>query len=185
MDAERRRPFLDLLRDGFQLTPIPYLSEEGRWIFGVLRFDHPTKGKVIRPVRCSRMLGTRPVISATSVDPLRPLYGLDKLAARSNEPVLMVEGEFSADAAQRRFSDYVAITWPGGAPGVSTADLRPLVGRHITIWPDNDGAGKDAALRMANRAHTIGAASVKVVNVPTTLPEKWDLADPLPSDFYA
>jgi putative DNA primase/helicase len=44
----------------------------------------------------------------------RPLYGLDRLAARPEAPVVICEGEKAADAAGKLLLDYVAVTSPGG-----------------------------------------------------------------------
>jgi putative DNA primase/helicase len=74
----------------------------------------------------------------------RPLYGLDRLARRPEAPVLVVEGEKAADAAQKLLPQYVAITWPGGAQAWKHADWSPVRGRRVDLWPDNDKAGRDA-----------------------------------------
>jgi hypothetical protein len=74
-----------------------------------------------------------------------PLYGLDRLAARPDAPVLLVEGEKTADAGDSLFPDYVAIT-SGGSTSAASADWSPLSGRDVTIWPDNDEPGKKYAL---------------------------------------
>ncbi|MCX8133895.1 MAG: AAA family ATPase, partial [Roseococcus sp.] len=112
--------------------------------------------------------------------PPRPLYGLDRLAARPDAPVLVVEGEKCADAAGALFPDYAATTWPGGAQAAAKADWTPLRGRHVTCWPDNDVPGRAAAAEAAKLALTAGAARVAVVNVPAHWPPAWDLAEALP-----
>jgi Domain of unknown function (DUF6371) len=66
----------------------------------------------------------------------RPLYGLDRLATRKDAPVLISEGEKSADAAALIFPDYVCVTSPGGCEAGHKADWTPLAGRSATIWPD-------------------------------------------------
>lgn len=71
-------------------------------------------------------------------DPPRPLYGLDRLAARPDAAVIICEGEKAADAAGERFSEYVAITSPGGARAPAKTDWMPLCGRAVVIWPDHD-----------------------------------------------
>lgn len=71
----------------------------------------------------------------------RPLYGLDRLASRYDAPVLIVEGEKAADAAQALLPQYVVITWPGGANARKHVDLSPLKGRRVDLWPDNDEPG--------------------------------------------
>src|SRR4051794_39059157 len=54
--------------------------------------------------------------------PPRPLYGLDRLAARPQAPVMLLEGEKAADAAGLLFPDYVAICSQGGSNAAAKAD---------------------------------------------------------------
>jgi uncharacterized protein (DUF927 family) len=158
-----------------------YRDGRGRLLGFVLRFDGPD-GKEIRPLTL-RDAGQGPVWTQNAFDAPRPLYGLDKLAARPKALVLMVEGEKAADAAAERFPELVVMTWPGGAKAVGKADLSPLAGRSVIIWPDADGPGLDAAKSCAKTARAAGAASVGVVSLPVGLPEGWDLADPWPAGF--
>jgi len=51
------------------------------------------------------------------------------------------------------------------------------------MWPDNDKAGVQAALNIEKILVELGQENVKVVNLPSTLPHKWDLADELPQGF--
>ena len=111
----------------------------------------------------------------------RPLYGLDELAAaEDNEPVLVVEGEKAADAARDLFPSHVVISWHGGANAIRQTDWLPLQGFGVTIWPDADDPGLAAAEEIARTLRTIGAKSVKIVDLPDTLPKGWDLADEAP-----
>jgi signal transduction histidine kinase len=57
---------------------------------------------------------------------MRPLYGLDRLAANPAAPVVVVEGEKAAEAAQAALPRMVVVTWPGGTNGVRWADFGPL-----------------------------------------------------------
>ena len=112
--------------------------------------------------------------SAGFPDP-RPLYGLARLTQRPDAPVLVVEGEKVADAAGKIFPDYVCTTSPFGALSAAKADWTPLHGRTVVIWPDNDAAGLQYA---ADVARLVPGA--KIVPVPASFPDKWDLADELP-----
>jgi hypothetical protein len=112
-----------------------------------------------------------------------PLYGLDRLAARPDAPVLVCEGEKAADAAAELFPDRVCITSQGGSNAARKADWSPLAGRHVTVWPDNDLAGRRYADEVVALAEKAGARSVLVVNVPAGWPEGWDLADPVSDDI--
>ena len=110
----------------------------------------------------------------------RPLYGLNRLAQRPGATVLICEGEKAADAASRIFSDHVGIAWPGGANAVGMVDWLPLAGREVTIWPDNDAAGRTCAEKLVTLLYGAGAARISVVAVPKAWPDGWDLADDLP-----
>jgi hypothetical protein len=114
-----------------------------------------------------------------------PLYNLKELMDHSTKPVLIVEGEKTAEAAKVIFPELVVTTWHGGAGNVKAADLSHLKGREIVLWPDNDVIGHKAMETMALRCKEIGAKSIQMVGLSfgkdaPKLPEKWDLADSLP-----
>jgi hypothetical protein len=157
-----------------------YRDTEGRLLFVVARFDPPRERKQILPLICTRD-GWR----WRAPPAPRPLYGLDRLAARPDATALVVEGEKTADAAAALFPDMVAITWPGGALAVNKADWSPLRGRRVIIWPDADGPGRRAATAVAQAARAAGARSVAIVPVPSDLPDGWDLADDPPESVTA
>jgi putative DNA primase/helicase len=108
----------------------------------------------------------------------RPLYGLDRLEARRGAPVLLVEGEKAADAAQELLGQYVVVTWPGGAQAWKHADLEPLRGRRVDLWPDNDEAGI-AAMRalMGILGDTRGLACNGKFVDPNRMADGFDAAD--------
>jgi putative DNA primase/helicase len=108
------------------------------------------------------------------------LYGLERLAARLDAPVLVVEGEKTADRAATVFPDLVPVTSQGGCKAGGVGDWSPVAGRHVLIWPDNDEPGSGYAKKVANLAIEAGAATVRIVAVPKELPEGWDLGDELP-----
>ncbi len=114
-----------------------------------------------------------------------PVYGVDRLAAKPDAPVLVVEGEKAADAAQALLPEWVAVTSQGGANAAGKGDWAPLAGRDVAIWPDNDEPGARYAADVARQLETAGAASVRVVEIPAGWPEGWDLADPLPPGVTA
>ena len=113
------------------------------------------------------------------------LYNSQFLEQYPAKPVLIVEGEKTADAAHKLFGkDYVVISWLGGAAAGKNADWQQLYGRNIVIWPDNDPAGFKAASEISNSLRQVGVKSLKVVpqEALKDLPPKWDLADPLPQN---
>ena len=110
----------------------------------------------------------------------RPLYGLDQLKLKPDAPVLVVEGEKTCEAARKLFPGHAVITWSGGCGGVNKSDWSVLRDRDITIWPDHDAAGTNAALKIGDILSQQGNRTVRCVDLPETLPHKWDLADKMP-----
>lgn len=108
----------------------------------------------------------------------RPLYGLDKLAARECARVAIVEGEKAADAAQALLGQMVVVTWPGGSNAWKHCDLEPLRGRNILLWPDNDIPGLECMGALAAvLADPKGLACTVRVLDPTGMAEGFDAAD--------
>ena len=106
----------------------------------------------------------------------RPLYGLHQLAARPAAPVLVVEGEATADAAARLFPDAVVLSWANGTNATAKSDWSPLQGRAVRLLPDADAPGRKAMARLAAMLHQ-QHCTVKLVDPPAELPPGWDLAD--------
>ncbi len=162
-----------------------YHDANGRLLGCTARFDKPANGapaeKQVRPFTFCSGPGGRTEWRCKGFAEPRPLYGLDQLAARPDTPVLIVEGEKSADAAAKRFPDHVIITSPGGSKAARKADWSPVAGRQVIIWPDADDAGTRYTDDVADMARSVRAASVDVVKLPSSLPKGWDLADDLPN----
>lgn len=166
--------------EGARRSGWKYLDAEGRLLFWVCRFDLPDGSKEIRPLTCWRSPGQAPAWRWKAHPAPRPLYGLDLMASKPGAPILVVEGEKAADAAQGLFPDMVAVTSSGGGKAASKSEWAPLQGRAVTIWPDADSPGKAYAEAVGRLALEAGAASVHVVRVPDDFPKGWDLADQLP-----
>jgi len=162
-----------------------YRDEEGSVIYGILRMDHATENKQVLPLRATRVVGCNPSLEVKAITAPRPLYGLDVLANRPSASVIVVEGEKAADAGRLMFPDHAVITWPGGAQGLGQVDLRALKDRDITIWPDNDASGHEAAEKLVALLNDVGVAQLRIVQVPDYFPQKWDVADPMPEQIDA
>ena len=158
-----------------------YNNSAGRLLMAVLRFDPPA-GKTYGPLTFCQNASGRREWRWKNLASDRPLYGLDRLAARPDAPVLWSEGEKAADAAGRIFLDHVAIASNGGAKAVGKSDWSSLAGRDLIIWPDADAPGRRAVNDVGKLAAAAGARSVRVVEVPAAWPPGWDLADPVPAD---
>lgn len=158
----------------------PYCAVDGSILFYVRRRNaHGTARKKFLPLTFG-LLGGVAGWHARHPDAPRPLYGLDRLAARPDAPVLVCEGEKAADAAQQMFPSHVCISWPAGTANVGASDWSPLAGRSVTIWPDNDTAGLKAAAQIATTVP--GSIIIRVADLPARAdaadavlnePEEW------------
>jgi putative DNA primase/helicase len=158
-----------------------YLDPRGQVLGFVLRFDIKGSGKEIRSLvfaeherwgRQWRWLGFP--------RPRRPLYGLDRLAARPEAPVVVCEGEKSADAAAQLLPVYVTVTSPGGSKAAKAADWSALTGRKVTIWRDADEAGEGYAADVVELLAKLSPpVAVSIVTPPEGVDEGWDAADAL------
>lgn len=168
-----------LLRGRAEIARYPYLRSDGRLLGYVVRLEDAS-GKKITPMLtyCKNGEGYKQWRFKGFGDN-RPLYGLDILKNRPEKPVLVVEGEKTCNAARRIFRSYVVTTWSGGCFSVNKSNWKVLKNRDVTIWPDHDKSGKDAALKIADILYN-QAQSLSIIDLPSTLPQKWDLADPLP-----
>ncbi|MFZ2172230.1 MAG: phage/plasmid primase, P4 family, partial [Methylococcaceae bacterium] len=116
-----------------------YKSAEGTPLGYVYRFKTSDGGKVMFPLSWCRhnKTGAEEWRWMAFAVP-RWLYGLDRLAAKPDSPVLIVEGEKCADAAAEQLPNFACISWPGGSKAANKADWSPLAGRDVIIWPDCD-----------------------------------------------
>jgi putative DNA primase/helicase len=140
--------------------------------FYVVRKDKPDGGKDILPLTWDGSAWKWKAPPAP-----RPLYGKRQLALKPDAPVLVVEGEKTADAAALLYPSAVVITWPSGCKAIDKADWSPLAGRRCVLWPDADDAGREAMAKLAIRLLKVGATQVRIVHPPADVPEGWDLAD--------
>lgn len=184
--SERHR-YSSWYQAGYRPTLFKYRSATGELINAVLRLDHrefpATHPKILRPLTYfGNFEGKGDIYGLISIQRPWPLFGLDRLAARPDAPVLVTEGEKACDAAGKLFPDHVAITWMSGASNVRHAEMLPLSGRKLVLWPDNDPPGRAAMRNFAARAYEAGAVSVSMIDVPSEFGPKWDLADPIPAE---
>ena len=100
----------------------------------------------------------------------RPLYGLDRLAAKPEATVLIVEGEKCADAGDAELPDLVVLAWPGGGKAVNKVDWAPLAGRKIITWADCD-AKRVVLTRAEREALPDKAAAAEAQAAKPLLPE--------------
>lgn len=170
-----------------------YHNEMGQLVCVVYRFEPKAEGerKQFFPLTyCENETGKREWRWQGLPDP-RPLYHLDTLTANPSALVVVCEGEKAADAAALLFPDAVCTTMLNGAQSPHKSDWRPLVGRTVYLWPDNDEAGRACMAKVAILAKEAGAQSIQMVSLhffdsdARPLLEKWDAADALADGWTA
>ena len=163
-----------------------YESQDGQKLGHVARYEGVINGKSDKAclpfTYCEGPNGKREWRAKGFPKP-RPLYGLHWLPQRPNDPVVITEGEKSAEAAHDLFPTHVSLTSSGGCKAASEADWTPLAGRRVVIWPDADGPGTKYAADVVEALTKTGAKSIAVVKLPSGLPDGWDVADVLPPGF--
>lgn len=168
----------------------PYRDEDGRLLGYVLRVEFDDK-KITPGVWWTK----NPAAdfegwSHGSFPAPRPLYGLDRLAEHPDWQVLLVEGEKCKDAADRvmKGKRVVPATWLGGGKALEKVDWKPLKGRSVIIWPDNDDEGYRTTFGYGSAGQwhrglldllfLAGVTTIKIVELTRSArPDGWDIAD--------
>ncbi len=150
-----------------------YSGRDGSPIGVVLRWDAKgDKEKTIRPVSWIQFHNKeQPEWKWVHFAEPRPLFRGEHINRDTDKPILIVEGESTAEAAAEMLPDFTVISWPQGSSGVGKADWSGLDDREVIIWPDNDEPG----IKAANRIKSILPQS-RIVQIEGK-PEGWDLAD--------
>lgn len=168
-----------------------YHTPEGGVVGHVLRFDIMKDGKpakVVLPRVFCREKNGRSGWQYQGFPQPYPLYRQPDFVARPDAPVLVVEGEKTADAAARLLPDYVCTTSPHGSQSARKADWSLLKGRLVVIAPDADEPGEGYLRDVAEAAREAGATEVRVLrprDVRADAPDGWDLADALTEGISA
>ena len=156
-----------------------YRDKDGALLGYVLRFDGPDGAKDFPFLTwCEPAAGGPGEWRWKSWDVPRPLYGLDRLAARPEAPVIVAEGEKAADAAGELLPEFVAVTSPGGSKAAAKADWTALARRRVVVWPDADAPGGEYADAVYRVLAAIGVTAT-VIPPPADLKSGWDAADAL------
>ncbi|MFH5923820.1 DUF927 domain-containing protein [Roseomonas xinghualingensis] len=173
----------------------PYFDPKGALLFVVARFEGEVDGKKkkdVAPFCHGRRVWTdrkhrrqdRTGWHMKAPPAPRQIFNLHKLTERPDAPVLVVEGEKTAQAAELLFPDFVVVTSQGGSKAAARSDWTVLHRRKVVGWPDRDDPGRrymnDVAAAARPPKGLSKAATFDIVQVPTDWPEGWDLADPLP-----
>ncbi|VVC76412.1 hypothetical protein AQUSIP_17240 [Aquicella siphonis] len=169
-----RRLSQQAIKKGFQPEALhEYRDSQGNILYWRIRLKNPATGeKWIRPMRYDTERGY--MLEEPNCPNGKPLYNLDKLLSQEKSPVIIPEGEWCVDRLGRLGA---LSTTTGGANSVDKADLQPLAGRSIIIWPDNDASGKSFKDSLIKKLLPLNC-DIKVINIESLhLPEKGDVVD--------
>ena len=171
-DAARRLA-TGAMRDGFKPQALhEYTSPDGKPLHWRIRMKHPENGdKWIRPMKLN---GDGYTLGEPEYQYGKPLYRLHDLGTRPADPVIVVEGEWCADALAKIGA---LATTSGAADSAGKTDWQPLAGRSVTIWPDNDEAGQRYADAVADALLALGCSVCLVDVAVLNLPNKGDVVD--------
>lgn len=123
----------------------------------------------------------------------KPLYNLQEITARPDVPVMVVEGEKTAEAAKLLFPEYVVTTSCMGSASPRSSNWSFLKNRDVIIVPDNDSTGAKYAGTINDILKRVEAKSIRGLDVKKLgrytiingkpeqrdglVPAKYDLAD--------
>ncbi len=123
----------------------------------------------------------------------KPLYNLQDIVACPDKPIMVVEGEKTAEAAKLLFPDYVITTSCMGSASPRSSNWTFLRNRDVIIAPDNDTTGAKYARTLEDILQKVEAKSIRgldskklgrytiVEGKPQQrdepVPDKYDLAD--------
>lgn len=172
-----------------------YRDKVGKVIGYVCRFNFPDGSKDVLPYVYATD-GQRKEWRWLGFSKPRPLFQLDKITGSPDVMVMVVEGEKTAEAAQKLFPSVIVTCWIGGAKAIEETDWSPLKGHKILLWPDNDKTqkygethaqagqvkpwheqpGNEAMLKIEAILRD-KCPSISWVKNTDNLPDKWDVAD--------
>ncbi len=152
-----------------------YKSFDGEFICYTVRTrDAETGKKLVRPwtYKNNKLV---PGGIAGKIE--RPIYNAQYLKQYPDKPILIVEGEKTAEAGMIFFPELITVTWLGGCQAVSKANWDFLKDKIVYLLPDNDKVGYEASEWIRDHIRDL-AAEVRFIDIKLlNLSEHWDIAD--------
>lgn len=158
---------------GFQEQALhEYTDRDGTPLHWRIRLKNPITGeKWIRPMKLN---GASYTLAEPEYTDGKPLYRLHDLATRPSDVVIVVEGEQCTDALLKTGA---LATTSGAADSAEKADWSIMAGRTVTIWPDNDDAGRRYAEAVASILSQMNCTVRNIDTAALNLPPKGDAVD--------
>ena len=186
------RRIKDRFKDG-ELTFYHYYSSKGVPVGCVVRCDKNIEGDKVKSFAQFSYDRIKERWQSSWNGEEKPLYNLQEIVRRVDAPVMIVEGEKTAEAAKKLFPDYVITTSCMGSASPRSSNWSFLRNRDVTIAPDNDSTGAKYArtlndILQKEEAKSIRGLDVKKLGRYTIIegklqqrdeqvPDKYDLAD--------
>lgn len=174
-ELPQSEPTFKHFKHGMPTKTWAYHDENGSVISYVCRFDFKDGSKEVLPYS--------PITDGSVVKwgwkglpAPKSLYNLHLIHKFPKKTIVIVEGEKSADAGNNATDSFIFVGWQGGAKGIRHSNFKPLQGRKVVLWPDNDTAGNEAMLDIAEILGK-SCSLLKWVENSLELPNKWDCAD--------
>ncbi len=190
----------DRFKDG-TLTFYRYYSSKGVPVGCVVRCDKDINGDKVKSFAQFSYDWIKKRWNASWSGDGKPLYNLQEIVLRPDVPVMVVEGEKTAEATKLLFPEYVVTTSCMGSASPRSSNWSCLGGRDVIIARDNDLTGSRYARSLNDILTKQGAKSISglsplrlgsytiVDGKPTKkehgTPEKYDLADSLADGWTA
>lgn len=168
-----RRLSAKIIKEGYKPEALHvYTDRDANPLYWRIRLKHPETGeKWIRPMSISEKGFT---LDEPKFQNGKPLYRLNELFSRPNDPIILFEGEPCVDAAAKLG---ILASTSGSTTSASKADWGPCIGHSVKIWPDNDEAGFRYAAEAKQRLRALGC-SVQIIDIKElNLPPKGDIVD--------
>ena len=108
-----------------------------------------------------------------------PIYFTNK---HEDKPIIINEGEKALRGCEAIYEGDSA-TWHGGVNSWNKVDWKPIFGRKVWIWPDNDEAGDKCAMELYEYLKD-NKCKVSIVKPPKDFAEKDDLYDAFASNYF-
>lgn len=153
----------------------PYLNEKSELVGYACRFLLPDGKKEVLPLIFAEKEGHKQWMYRGFSKP-RPLFNLNQISNNLKAPILIVEGEKTAAAAEELFPNTVVTTFPGGSNGIKHVEWSHLKGRTVVLWPDNDMPGFKAMHEVYKILKPLGCTTFWIKNPPMAK-KGWDVAD--------